>query len=96
MSLFGDYLGHLPHQAFPTVILGDFNENLLLSTSSSVLLQFMSSIGFTQLVKAQTTDFGSLLDHIYYNQPCTRCVVDVVDIYFSDHDACFVSIPKNK
>ena len=93
VSLLNDYFSHLPHQTNPTVILGDFNDNLFPSTSSSVLLQFMSSLGFTQLVKVPTTDSGSLLDHVYYNQPCARCVVDVLDTYFSDHDKCFVSIP---
>lgn len=35
LSLFANYLTHLPHQSQPTVILGDFNENL--TTSSSQL-----------------------------------------------------------
>ena len=96
LSLLEDYLGDLPHQTMPTVIVGDFNENLLSSPSSSVLLQFMASQGFTQLVQAPTTDSGSLLDHIYYNQASTRSVVEVIDIYYSDHDACFLSLPVIK
>lgn len=87
-----DYLSPLPHQTMPTVILGDFNENLLPSTNFSSLLQLMSSLGFTQLVKTSTTDSGSLLDHIYCNQPSASFVVDVVDVYYSDHDAYFLSL----
>ena len=95
LPLLNEYLSNLPHQAhqgMPTVILGDFNENLLPSTSSSRLLQFMSSLGYTQLVAEPTTDSGSLLDHIYYNRSY-QGFVDVVDTYYSDHDACFLSLP---
>ena len=91
LALFEDYLSNIiQHHTLPTVILGDFNENLLPYTSSSRLLQFMSSKGFSQLVKVATTDSGSMLDHIYYNQPCAG-VVEVIDTYYSDHDACFLS-----
>ena len=92
LALFEDYLSNIQHHTLPTVILGDFNENLLPYTSSSRLLQFMSSKGFSQLVKVATTDSGSMLDHIYYNQPCAG-VVEVIDTYYSDHDACFLSLP---
>ena len=95
LPLLNDYLSNLPHQThqgMPTVILGDFNENLLPSTSSSRLLQFMSSLGYTQLVAEPTTDSGSLLDHIYYNRSY-QGFVDVVDTYYSDHDMCFLSLP---
>ncbi len=92
ISLFENYLNNLQHQTMPTIILGDFNENLA-GTSSSRLLHFMSSMGFSQLVKVPTTDSGSLLDHIYYNRPTINdSVVDVVDTYYSDHDACFFSL----
>ena len=93
LSLLHDYLNHIQHQTIPTVILGDFNENLLPCTSSSRLLQFMFSRGFSQLVKVPTTDSGSLLDHIYCNGTATDILVDVVDTYYSDHDATYVSIP---
>ena len=93
LSLLNDYLSLLSHETMPTVILGNFNENLLMSTGSSRLLQFMSTIGFSQLVKEPTTDSGSLLDHIYFNQSCTS-VVEVIDTYYSDHDACFLSLQK--
>ena len=92
LTLLNDYLSRIPHQHMPTVVLGDFN-NVLSITSSSRLLRLMSSKGFSQLVKVPTTDPGSLLDHIYYNGIATGTVVDVIDIYYSDHDATYVSLP---
>jgi DNA replication protein DnaC len=93
LPLLNDYLSRIPHQDMPTVVLGDFNEDLLSTASSSRLLTMMSSKGFSQLVKVPTTDSGSLLDHIYYNGTPTSTAVNVVDIYYSDHDATYVSLP---
>ena len=93
LPLFADYLSRIPHQEMPTVVLGDFNEDLLQTATSSRLLRLMSSKGFSQLVKLPTTDSGSLLDHIYYNGTATSTFVDVVDIYYSDHDATYLSLP---
>ena len=70
LSLLESYVRCIQHQIMPTLILGDFNENLL-NTGSSRLQQFMSSLGFLQLVSRPTTDSGSLLDHIYFNRPTT-------------------------
>ena len=65
---FADYIGHILQRQLPTIILGDFNVNLLTeSSTTSTLLDFMSTRGFTQLISTPTTDSGSLLDHIYYN-----------------------------
>ena len=33
------------------------------------------------------------VDHIYWNHPSESFVVDIVDIYHSDHDAIFLSMP---
>ena len=35
---------------------------------------------------------GSLLDHIYFNGNAADASVDVIDTYYSDHDATFLSI----
>ena len=93
LPLLDDYLSRLPHQGMLTVVLGDFNEDLLPTGSSSRLLRLVSSKGFSQLVKVPTTDSCSLLDHIYYNGTAAGTFVDVVDTYYSDHDATFVSLP---
>ena len=86
VSLMDEFLSNLP-QIVPTIILGDFNENLLSMSSPSPLLELMSSTGFFQLVQVPTTDSGSLLDHIYYNGAANDTFIDVVDTYYSDHDA---------
>lgn len=49
LTLFSNYMANLP-QIIPTIILGDFNNNLLSSSSPSPLLQLMSSREFSQLV----------------------------------------------
>ena len=85
-------MSNLP-QIMPTIILGDFNDNLLATSGSSRLLQLMSSAGFSQLVRVPTTDSGSLLDHIYYNGNVEDTFIDVIDTYYSDHDATYVSLP---
>lgn len=90
LTLFDNYLADLP-QSTPTIVLGDFNEDLLSRSSSSRLLQLMSSRGFSQLVQGPTTDSGSMLDHIYYSGSTDNTFVDVVDTYYSDHDATYLS-----
>ena len=91
IPLFSDFLRLLPHSAIPTIILGDFNDNQLSLSPTSALSRYMTSLGFSQLVTMPTTDQGYLLDHIYYNQSNAA----LVDTYYSDHSACFISIPTS-
>ena len=51
----------------------------------------MDSHGFHQYVTRPTTDYGSLLDHAYVNKE-PRMDVDIVDIYYSDHDMGCVTL----
>ena len=50
----------------PTIILGDFNENIL-SQPNSNIVNLMSNHGYTQLVTSPTTSKATLIDHVYYN-----------------------------
>ena len=43
LPLLDDYLSRIPYRAMPTVILGDFNEDLLSTASSSRLFRLMTS-----------------------------------------------------
>ena len=87
-------MANIPHQTLPTVVLADFNEWLSETTANpSLLLGLMTSLGLHQLVDSPTTDSGSQLDHIFYNSPHITALVDVVDVYYSDHDAMYVSLP---
>ena len=49
----------------PCVILGDLNEDILQQANSRIV-RFMSSHGYTQLVKSPTAT-GTLVDHVYCN-----------------------------
>ena len=57
-------------------------------------MTILTGQSFNQHVKDPTTDYGSLLDHIY-TKNVAQVVVDIQDCYFSDHDKtfCFVSAP---
>lgn len=90
--LFQDHLQHLLASMDTgniTVVLGDFNFDLL-ETPDHNILQLMSQHGFRQFVTRPTTDQGSLLDHVYVNQT-VAVHVNVVDTYYSDHDLVCVS-----
>ena len=81
---------HLCHD-LPTIVLGDFNDDIKDDTHSKVL-EFMSSNTYTQLVSHPTTDRGTLIDHIYYNRSCDNAIVEVYDTYYSDHDTVYCSL----
>ena len=61
----------LQNQSFltvPTVIMGDFNDDIFNKLDSRIF-NLMSTNGFKQLVSKPMTDRGTLIDHIYYNRP---------------------------
>lgn len=43
LPLLDDYLSRIPHQEMPTVVLGDFNEDLLSTACSSRVVTMMTS-----------------------------------------------------
>lgn len=53
----------LPHDGTATVIVGDFNQDMLMSDSS--IRRCMEQHGFRQLMDTPTTDGGTLIDHVY-------------------------------
>ena len=72
----------------PTVILGDFNDNLI-ENQETVLTSLMKRYRFKQLITDPTTDSGSLLDHVYCNVDTFHGFTvqsGVRDTYYSDHD----------
>ena len=75
----------------PSIILGDFNDDLLVN-SNLRLVELMSSYDFSQLVGSPTTNNGTLIDHVYYNRPHNSCQVKVIDAYYSDHDIIMVHL----
>ena len=81
------FVNHEIIKANPAVIFGDFNINLLQKNSpqSIKFLLSMKENGFTQLISTVTTDYGSLLDHIYTNVQNIVSNTTVTESYFSDH-----------
>lgn len=88
-SLFTQVVPNVSLSSLPCVILGDFNEDVLHQTDSRIV-SFMSSHGYTQLVNSPTTDRGTL---IFYNGLPSDTIVQVQDMYYSDHDTVYCSIP---
>ncbi|XP_029910642.1 uncharacterized protein LOC115361416 [Myripristis murdjan] len=95
ITLFKQNLGKLLDWLHPIsntiVIMGDFNENILKTSS---ICKFMGEKGFSQHVTQETTEKGTLIDHVYvkttqYNVECA-----VMPTYFSDHEgvACSFSV----
>ena len=85
-------LNYTSESNVPTIILGDFNENLLYLQTEPPIVSLMSSHGYTQLVTCPTTAQGTLIDHIYYNNPSSRVIIEIHDTYYSDHDTVYCSI----
>ena len=75
----------------PIIILGDFNEDI--NSSRYARIQYLfTTFGFSQIVQKPTTDSGSCFDHVYFNISNSDIIVDVSDIYYSDHDMVLVSL----
>ncbi len=72
------------------VIIGNFNENIYLKTSSA-MLSYFASVGCQQKIKRPTTDSGTLIDHLY-TQHINVENISVEDCYFSHHDKILFSI----
>nr|XP_039258260.1 uncharacterized protein LOC120334820 [Styela clava] len=93
LNILSELMTFIP-QGAPTFILGDFNDNIFHNRSSSIM-EKMNELGFRQYIPTNraSTDYGSLLDHMYFNRNCTHdsIVVDIVDTYYSDHDTVFIT-----
>ena len=60
------------------------------SDSKALTKCLVEQRGYTQLINKCTTDYGSLLDHIYTNIPDRRQSSGVLESYFSYHKPVFV------
>ena len=87
-------LEHVNTMNVPTVVMGDFNDDVC--DSGCQIEQFMLSQGYTQLVMQSTTDRATLIDHIYLHNQYNDVVLQVRDVYYSDHDAVYCSVPLNR
>ena len=76
------------HESDRVIVLGDLNEDILLNQDGKVIHESFVKMGFKQHVTCSTTDYGSLLDHVYSCR-IDDIGIDVVDTYYSDHDRVF-------
>ena len=76
------------------VFIGDFNVDLLeTSSDNNKLTRYMiQQKGYTQLIKEHTTDYQSLIDHIYTNVPQLVITSGVLESYHSDHKPIFICL----
>ena len=70
------------------IILGDFNIDIHVSSQRSKQLQeYMHSQHLQEITNKFTPNIVSQIDHIWTNIPFDHCEVNVLDSYWTDHDA---------
>lgn len=92
VSLMTRLLDHVSIAGIPTLVVGDVNDDNLCDNGSQVE-RFMLSHGYTQLVKHPTTDRATLVDHAYFSVWTDDVIVEVRDVYYSNHDAVYCAVP---
>jgi exonuclease III len=79
--------------ASPLLICGDFNIDLLRSDADSKReTSLLSSYDLFQHVPCHTTDFRSLLDHVWSNLPASNLEVSMQESFWSDHVPVLVAL----
>jgi len=78
----------------PTVLLGDFNIDLMqANTEQKALTRYLvTDKGYTQLINQYTTNYHTQIDHVYTNVP--QCVqsAGTLESYYSDHKPIYISM----
>ena len=94
-----DALTHLHNSiliepTIPTVLLGDFNIDLMqANTERKALTKYLvTEKGYTQFINQFTTDYCTQIDHVYTNIP--QCVqsAGTLESYYSDHKPIYISM----
>ena len=82
------------------IIGGDFNI-CACTEKENVLIKGLNNAGFKQLVQEATHEEGRTIDHCYVRKSSNNSLTDsikpsvsVKPVYFSDHDAIVLTIPK--
>ena len=91
MNLMLEIIAQFQH--VPTCIVGDFNEDVSITSNMHCCTMFRSQ-GFKQMVNKPTHDSGTIIDHLYMSQTLNTMQTDVTDCYYSDHDCilCLITI----
>ena len=77
----------------PTVILGDFNEDLC--KPNPKIKQFLQDRGCNQFTSESKSDSGSIIDHTYFNKNVSNVERKVIDTFYFDHDLTCLLIPMH-
>ncbi|XP_066290966.1 uncharacterized protein [Branchiostoma lanceolatum] len=77
-----------------TIILGDFNENLLGSEDSQAMKSFLKTHGYVQVIEDPSTAKGTLLDHIYMSSVVPLVKSGVIQTFYSYHDAVYCMLSE--
>ena len=78
-------------QDVPTCIVGDFNEDVMITSNTCCCAMFRLQ-GFKQMVNKPTHDSETIINHVYVSQTVNTMQTDVTDCYYSDHDFILCSI----
>ena len=74
-----------PFQYVPTCIVGDFNEDVSITSNTHCCGMFRLQ-AFTEMINKLTHDRGTIIAHVYVSQTVNTMQTDVTDCYYSDHD----------
>ncbi|XP_057716041.1 uncharacterized protein LOC130931338 [Corythoichthys intestinalis] len=87
LCLFKEHLSKLldwlDPQCNTIAVMGDFNEDILKSSS---VCKCVEDRGYVQLVTEATTERGTLIDHVYVKTTRYEVESSVVPTYFGDHE----------
>ena len=78
MNLMLEIIAQFQH--VPTCIVGDFNEDVSITSNTHCCTMFRSQ-GFQQMVNKPTHDSGTIIDHVYMSQTLHTMQTDVTDCY---------------
>ena len=80
------------HTSLRNIVIGDFNVNWLVNSERQLLYNVMvRDNNYRQLIIDVTTDNNTLIDHIFTNIPDSETASGVLETYFTDHKAIWVS-----
>ena len=80
-------------QHVPKCIVGDFNENVSITSNIHCCTIFRLQC-FKQMINKPTHDSGTIIDHVYVSQTVNTIQTDVTYCYYSDHDfiLCVITV----
>jgi len=76
----------------PTIIIRDFNNNILTNTIESITLQnYMNTHGFHITFRESITPNNTQIDHTWTNVPTQQCHSGSTQVYWTDHNLIYLA-----